>query len=206
VTEIRSYRRVFDLERRIYRIDRLRLNPSGIPVLGIVYFIALLGASLVLARAPVLSLAAGQLPWYLRAVVLPGLTATVLSVIRIEGRPFHLAAKALLRFGLGPRWLARLQPCPAAERRWYPDELIVLPDGSDGGMRRLRYRGPGAVLVTVAYARGDAARATGWLGRALRRHSRLTVRELPRSARPGRAQVIELAPGASLLCQRHDAA
>jgi hypothetical protein len=206
VTEIRSYRRVFDLERRIYRIDRLRLNPSGVPVLGIVYFMALLGASLVLARVPVLSLAAGQIPWYLRAVVLPGLTAAVLSVIRIEGRPFHLAATALLRFGLGPRWLARLQPCRAAESRWYPEELIVLPDGSDGRLRRLLYRGPGAALVAVAYARGHPAPAAGSLGGALRLHSRLTVRELPGAPRPGRAQVIELAPGASLLCQPHDAA
>ena len=42
--EIRSYRAVFDLERRIYRIDRLRLNPAGVPVRGIVYFLALLAA------------------------------------------------------------------------------------------------------------------------------------------------------------------
>ena len=27
--EIRSYRAVFDLERRLYRIDGFRLNPSG---------------------------------------------------------------------------------------------------------------------------------------------------------------------------------
>ncbi len=33
--EIRSYRRVFDLERRIYQVDRLRLNPSGVPVRGV---------------------------------------------------------------------------------------------------------------------------------------------------------------------------
>jgi len=206
VTEIRSYRRVFDLERRIYRIDRLRLNPSGVPVLGIVYFMALLGASLVLARVPVLSLAVGQIPWYLRAVVLPGLTAAVLSVIRIEGRPFHLAARALVRFGLGARCLARLQPCRAAESRWYPDELIVLPDGSDGRMRRLLYSGPGAALVAVAYEPSDAASATDWRACVLRRQRRLTVRDLPRSARPGRAQVIELAPGASLLCHPRDAA
>jgi hypothetical protein len=34
--DIRSYRAVFDLERRIYRIDRLRLNPSGVPVRGVI--------------------------------------------------------------------------------------------------------------------------------------------------------------------------
>ena len=46
----------------------------------------------------------------------------------------------------------------------------MLPDGSDGRMRRLRYTGPGAVLVTAAHervegrgllggARADPARA-----------------------------------------------
>ncbi len=40
--EIRSYRAVFDLERRIYRVDQLRLNPGGIPVRGVVYFLAIL--------------------------------------------------------------------------------------------------------------------------------------------------------------------
>ena len=40
--EIRSYRRVFDLERRIYRVDRLRLNPGGVPVRGVVYFLVIL--------------------------------------------------------------------------------------------------------------------------------------------------------------------
>ena len=50
--EIRSYRRVFDLERRIYRIDHLRLNPSGVPVRGVVYFLALLAGVLLAARLP----------------------------------------------------------------------------------------------------------------------------------------------------------
>ena len=36
--EIRSYRRVFDLERRIYSIDRVRLNPGGVPVRGVDVF------------------------------------------------------------------------------------------------------------------------------------------------------------------------
>ncbi len=40
--EIRSYRRVFDLERRIYSVDQLRLNPGGVPVRGVLYFLALL--------------------------------------------------------------------------------------------------------------------------------------------------------------------
>ncbi len=162
--EIRSYRSVFDLERRIYRVDRLRLNPGGVPVRGLVYFLAILTMVLIADSLPVLALAVRMLPWYLRDVALPGASAAVLTVIRVEGRPFHLAAQALLRYrsepcsgaaacmlGSGPRSIA-------PEGRWRMDEILVLPDGSDGRLRRLRYTGPGAVLVTVAHEHADGRR------------------------------------------------
>ena len=40
--EIRSFRRVFDLERRVYSVDRFRLNPAGVPVRGILYLLVAL--------------------------------------------------------------------------------------------------------------------------------------------------------------------
>ena len=167
---------MFDLERRIYRVDRLRLNPGGIPVRGVVYFLAILLATLIAGGLPLVGAVVGALPWYLRDLALPVASATVLSVIRIEGRPFHLAAHALLRYRAGPRRLAGVRPCEAPGARWRPEEILLLPDGSDGGMRRLRYTGPGAVLVTTAHERveresgprsvrperrADAARAAG---------------------------------------------
>ena len=109
--EIRSYRAVFDLERRIYRVDQLRLNPGGIPVRGVVYFLAILLAMLIAGGLPLVGAAIGALPWYLRDLALPVASATVLSVIRIEGRPFHLAAYALLRYRAGSRRLAGVRPC-----------------------------------------------------------------------------------------------
>jgi hypothetical protein len=36
-------------------------------------------------------------------------------------------------------------------RRWRPDELLLLPDGSDHRLRAFRYTGPGAVLVRVPH-------------------------------------------------------
>lgn len=194
--EIRSYRAVFDLERRIYRIDRLRLNPAGVPVRGIVYFLALLAAIALCTRVPPLSAAADVLPWYLLYVALPGASATLLTVIAIDGRPAHLAAQALLRHrassrrsvGLRTRrtdWGAELGA------RWRPPEILLLPDGSDARLRRLRYTGPGAVLVSVAHERIEASTLAG--GR-----SRLTVRELPDRPRPVRGHVIALAAGARL--------
>jgi hypothetical protein len=186
VIEIRSYRAVFDLERRIYRVDQLRLNPGGIPVRGVVYFLAILAATLIAGSLPLVGEVVGALPWYLRDLALPVASATVLSVIRIEGRPFHLAAYALLRFGVALRLFAGARPCDAPGVQWRPEEILLLPDGSDGAMRRLRYTGPGAVLVTTAHERIESG---GPLGGA-----RLTLRELPERA-PAQAQVIALARG-----------
>lgn len=190
--EIRSYRAVFELERRIYRIDRLRLNPSGVPVRGVVYFLALLAAVTICASVPPAATVTGVLPWYLLYVALPGASAALLTVIRIDGRPSHLAAQALLRYRTQPRRSAGLRGRrgqPGAQ--WWPPEILMLPDGSDARMRRLRYTGPGAVLVTVAHERVESRRAAG-------RRPRLTVRELPDRRAPARGQVIALAAGARL--------
>jgi hypothetical protein len=185
VIEIRSYRAVFDLERRIYRVDQLRLNPGGIPVRGVVYFLAILAATLLASSLPLVGAAVGMLPWYLRDLALPVASATVLSVIRIEGRPFHLAAYALLRYRAGPRSFAGVRPCDAPGARWRPEEILLLPDGSDGKMRRLRYTGPGAVLVTTAHERSERRGALG--------PARLELRELPDQPAPGQGQVLALA-------------
>jgi hypothetical protein len=188
--EIRSYRAVFDLERRIYRVDQLRLNPGGIPVRGVVYFLAILTATLIAGGLPLVGEVVGALPWYLRDLALPVASATVLSVIRIEGRPFHQAAYALLRFGVGPRLFAGARPCDAPGVQWRPEEILILPDGSDGEMRRLRYTGPGAVLLTTAHERIEHNR--GPRGRSL------AVREVQGGGALSDGRVIALAPGARL--------
>jgi hypothetical protein len=176
--EIRSYRHVFDLERRIYRIDRIRLNPGGVPVRGIVYFLMLLGGVAAAARLPLVGFAARAAPWYVRDVALPALVAALLSVVRLEGRPFHLAVRALLRFHFGPRRIAGLgaRPCRARSgsrpgEAWHPTSLLMLPDGSERG-RRLRYTGPGALCVGVAHERRTARGPLVWFG--LRPHLRVS--------------------------------
>jgi hypothetical protein len=162
--EIRSYRSVFDLERRIYRVDRLRLNPGGVPVRGVVYCLAIVAMMLIAGCVPVLALAVRALPWYLRDVALPAVGAAVLGVIRVEGRPFHLAAQALLRYrselrtGVGAHQWGAGSTSIAPGGRWRMGDVLVLPDGSDGRLRRLRYTGPGAVLVAVAHERVDGRR------------------------------------------------
>jgi hypothetical protein len=194
-SEIRSYRCVFDLERRLYRIDRLRLNPSGVPVRGIVYFLALLGVVLLVGALPLLGLIVRMLPWYLRDVGAPGVCAALLTLIKVEGRPFHLAALALVRYGIGPRELSGLRPRCSADRCWRLDELVVLADGSDPCLRRLRYTGPGAVLVNAAHVR------SGWrrgLARSLMRRPDMRLAPLPTKPNPAKGQVIALTDGARL--------
>ena len=176
--ELRSYRRVFELERRIYRIDRLRLNPAGVPVRGIVYFLVLVAASVLAGAFPPTAMLVSAMPWYLRALVLPGLGAALLALIRLEGRPFHLAS-------VGTRWL--------------PPDILLLPDGSDARIRRLRYSGPGAALVTVEHERVEGGAALPWTDLWRRRQrGLLTVRELAGRHPPAQGQVVTLARGARL--------
>jgi hypothetical protein len=216
--EIRSYRRVFALERRIYRIDRLRLNPSGLPVRGVVYFLVLLAVSAVFAPLPLARIATGMLPWYLRYLALPGLAAAMLTIVSVDGRPFHLAAQALLRHWTGSRLSianagsaglrAGTRPRQGAEshaafvprQRWHPEPIVMIPDGSDAAMRRLRYTGPGAVLVVVEHERAGPASERGALGfgRTGRRPA-LVLRELPGGRTLSSGTVIALASGARLL-------
>jgi hypothetical protein len=199
MTEIRSYRNVFELERRIYRVDRLRLNPGGVPLRGIVYFLAILGVALLAGELPLLGKLVRTLPWYARELMAPGVTAALLTLIRVEGRPFHLAALALVKYATGPRELAGVRPCVAADRCWRPHELVMLADGSDSRLRRLRYTGPGAVLVNVAHTR------TVWrIGpmRGMARRPSMTLEGLPGRQPPARGQVIALADRTRLEVRR----
>lgn len=101
--EIRSYRRVFDLERRIYRIDGLRLNPSGVPLRGIAYFLALALLALLAGKLPLIGDLARLAPWYLRVLAAPGVLAGLLTIVRIDGRSLHVTLGALARYALRPR-------------------------------------------------------------------------------------------------------
>jgi hypothetical protein len=198
VTEIRSFRRVFDLERRIYSIDRLRLNPSGVPVRGVVYLLAAVAASLLASALPLVGQLLGALPWYLRELALPALLATVLAAIRVDGRTFHLAARAQLRLAIGPKRIVGLRDRAQADGRWRPPDIVLLPDGSDGRLRALRYTGPGAVLVNAAHRREVSPERRGWgvsPGRTLR------LSPVPRPAAGAARKIIALERGARLVVE-----
>jgi len=193
--DIRSYRSVFDLERRIYRVDRVRLNPSGVPVRGAMYFLALLLASLLVAALPLVGAVARLLPWYVRHLALPTGAAALLTVIRIDGRPLHVAAWALLTYAAQPSRMLGDGRGLLPITRWRPGEIVMLPDGSESRLRRMLCTGPARVRVTVAHERLEyrRGRLEGLMWR-----QQVAVREL-RGRRPLRCtQVIALRAGARL--------
>jgi hypothetical protein len=196
VIEVRSYRRVFDLERRIYSIDRFRLNPGGLPVRGAVYFVLLLVAALVMSDLPLVGLLLHAMPWPFRDLLGPGALAAVLSLIRVDGRTFHFAAGALLRFAFQPRRLDGLKRRSTIGDRWQPQPLTMFPDGSDGRLRRLRYEGPGTVLIMVEHRLNGARERARRLPTATRRSVRLSARA--DSAALPSGKVLALEHGAAL--------
>jgi hypothetical protein len=198
--EIRSYRAVFDLERRIYRVDSLRLNPGGIPVRGLVYFAALAAIGALLARLPLLRGASHLMPWYLRDVAGPAAAAALLAATRIDGRPFHVAFLAIARRAIRPTGMVRFELCTGRARAWQPPDLVFVPDGSEGVMRALVCVGPGTVLVSVAHRLLEAP-PPGLIDRFLRRPSRAALiveQQLP-ATRLDDGKAIALAAGARML-------
>jgi hypothetical protein len=151
-TEVRSYRSVFALERRIYRIDRLRLNPTGVPVRGIAYAAALIVLAQLLQSLPLVAGLAALIPWPLRDVIGPVALAAPLTALRLDGRLAHHALVSALRFAIGPRHVSGFAPAPCIGTTWRPGPLVLVPDGSQSRLRALRYRGPGRLLVAAAHA------------------------------------------------------
>ncbi len=196
--EIRSYRRVFDLERRVYRIDRLRLNPGGVPLRGLVYLLVIVLVSVAVSSLPVIGAAADLFPWWVRDLAGPAVGAGVLGAIRLDGRALHVGAGARLRYFLGSHGLSRW-PLASNSGRWAPAPIVLLPDGSDGTFRRLQYTGPGAVRVSHAHVRESTVPETGSRAMTVARSPGLvTIRPLTDvSAAPG-PQVIVLTDGARL--------
>jgi hypothetical protein len=194
--EIRSYRRVFDLERRIYRIDQIRLNPGGVPVRGIVYSLLAISAALVGDRFPLIGALAAPVPWFLRDLVMPAAVASLLTVTRVDGRPLDKSMHALLRSRVGPRRVSVRTPSSVgAPSRWRPPALVMLPDGSESSLRHCRYAGPGAVYVV---ARHRCERSRPHLRAWLRRRACVVLFTPERPAEGVRGRVIVLDRGARL--------
>ena len=200
--EIRSYRRVFDLERRVYSVDRLRLNPSGVPVRGVVYFVAVVIAVLVTSECPAARAGARSGPLVSARSVAPGLAATLMALIRVEGRTFHHAARAAVAVyrARGGGWsVATGRAWPGAGTRTTCSRCPTARSHAFAGCgTRAPERSSLVCRTSGGGARGSRARGWGRRGAAPAGRCRRGERA---DASPG-PQVILLAAGARLRVER----
>ncbi len=155
---IRSYRRVFEVDRRIYRVDDWTLPvPGGVPLRAIAYFAGTLLAVLIARQLPLLGALLGVLNPPLRYVVLPLLIAALGSQIAPDGRAAHSFARDWVRFAVRRRRRSAGRPLPLCEEpiAWH----AVLPfkrtppeaphDGRAVVWRRARVHGPAEVFFAA---------------------------------------------------------
>src|SRR3954469_11728457 len=92
---IRSFGVVFDLERRIHKIDRFRVPlPYGLPLRSLGYAIVALAIVLVASAVPLIGPPIAGIPAPLRLVGLPIVAAYALTGVQIDGRPPHVVGAA----------------------------------------------------------------------------------------------------------------
>jgi hypothetical protein len=147
---IRSYRRVFEVDRRIYRVDRWALPvPGGVPLRGLGYFIATVLFVVVGGRLPGLAALLGLLSAPLRYVVLPLAVAVLGTQVAPDGRSAHRFACDWLRLRVRARrrCAGRVVPLEGESVGW--DGVVAVRwDGHGASLHRARVRGP--VRVTFA--------------------------------------------------------
>jgi hypothetical protein len=150
--DIRSFRVVFALERRIHHIDQWRIPiPYGLPVRALAYALAALALTLAAARLPLLGDLVGLMPAPLRLVVWPGAAGFALSRLRVDGRPAHGFLVAAARVRLGPRYLVAFRPAPPPGTCVrFTDPIQFVPDECGPHVRPGRVRG--RARIRLAYA------------------------------------------------------
>jgi hypothetical protein len=171
--QLRGYRRVFRIERRLFRFDRWRIPyPHGVPLRGIGYFL-FLGLGMFLAsRLPVLgtliNLWSPAIPYL--GVPLGG--AFLLMQGRIDGRPPHHVLASVVSWAVRSKTLAGLSPCPPEGEDVVPiEDVAVAHDARESFLVRGRVRGP--ARVTFRYpATVQVEGAPWWLRDAETRSAR----------------------------------
>src|SRR3954464_8745638 len=148
---IRSYRRVFQVDPRIYPVDRWALPvPGGVSLRAVGYFAAALLAVVILGGLPVAGELVGMLAPPLRYVVLPVAVAVLGTQVAPDGRSAHRFAADWLRF----HWRARRRSAGRVVAledepvRW-DGELALRWAAHGAELHRGRVKGPARVTFNV---------------------------------------------------------
>ncbi len=154
---IRSYRRVFEVDRRIYRVDRWALPvPGGVPLRGVGYFAATLALVVVLGALPVVGELLAALSPPLRYVLLPLAVAVLGTQAAPDGRAAHRFAWEWLRLRLRARRRSagRVVALEGEPTSW-SGVLAVRADGHGSRLHRSRVRGPARITVNAPVRLGQ---------------------------------------------------
>ena len=148
---VRSYARVFRVDRRLYRVDRWPLPvPGGVPLRGVVYFVGSLVAVLVASGLPGIGALLGELSPPLRYVVLPLAVAVLGTQAAPDGRSAHRFAWDWLRLRLRSRRRSAGRPVPLeGELVAWHGVLATAWDEYAPELRRGRITGPARVVFSV---------------------------------------------------------
>jgi hypothetical protein len=146
---IRSFRVVFELERRIHKVDRIRLPlPYGLPLRSLAYAVVAFAAVVALARLPVVGALFATVPAPVRLAVLPAVISYALTQLRPDGRPAHWFLLAWARQRVAPATVVALAPIRRRRAERLGD-VVLAPDE-----RGVRYRagvigGPAVALLRL---------------------------------------------------------
>lgn len=144
---IRSYRRIFNVDRRIYKVDKYALPvPGGIELRAVVYFIAAELAILFLTVLPVIGDALGVIGWQYKFFILPLAVAVLGTRVTPDGRPAHRYVASLVGYSLRRHRVAGAYAAPLEdEPGTFQADVWVTPDSHSADLRRARVKGPATV-------------------------------------------------------------
>jgi hypothetical protein len=156
---IRSYRSVFRVDRRIYRVDRWALPvPGGVPLRGLGYFALALGAVVVLGRVPGMAELLVAVSPPIRYVIVPLAAAVLGTQAAPDGRVAHRFAADWLRLRVRPRRMSAGRRVPlAGERVPWQGTLATVWDEHAPGLHRARVTGPARVTFNLPVGLADRA-------------------------------------------------
>lgn len=178
--QIRSFRVVFELERRLHKIDRWRIPvPYGVPLRGIAYALGALCALLAAQQLPLFGELLRALPPPIRLVVSPVAIAYVLTRLRLDGRPAHAALLALARSRITEGTLSGFRRSLPPGSAVTLGELAIVADERSARYRRAVISGPANVVLRYparASARGRNLEVRQASGRPLLRGKAVEVR------------------------------